>query len=44
MTRGKILYINNDSQVYATCEFNGDMHPHRYGEDVLEGRENIEND
>lgn len=40
MTRGKILYINNDSQVYATCEFNGDMHPHRYGEDVLEGFKN----
>ena len=40
MTRGKILYINNDSQVYVTCEFNGDMHPHRYGEDVLEGFKN----
>ena len=40
MTRGKILYINNNSQVYATCEFNGDMHPHRYGEDVLEGFQN----
>lgn len=37
MTRGKIIYISDDSQVFATCEFNGDMHPHRYGEDVLEG-------
>ena len=37
MTRGKILYINNDFQVCTTCEFNGDMHPQRYGEDVLEG-------
>lgn len=36
MTRGKIIYINDDSQVYATCEFNGDMHPHRHGEDILE--------
>ena len=36
MTRGKIIYINHDSQVYTTCEFNGDMHPHRYGENVLE--------
>ena len=37
MTRGKILYINNDFQVCTTCEFNGDMHPQMYGEDVLEG-------
>lgn len=37
MTRGKILYINNDFQVCTTCEFNGDMHPQRYGEDILEG-------
>ena len=36
MTRGKIIYINNDSQVYATCEFNGDMHPDRRGKDILE--------
>lgn len=36
MTRGRILYIYNDFQVCATCEFNGDMHPQRYGEDVLE--------
>ena len=35
MTRGKILYINNDFQVCTTCEFNGDMHPQRYGKDVL---------
>ena len=40
MTRGKIIYINNDSQVFATCEFNGDMHPQRYGEDVLAGFKN----
>lgn len=40
MTRGKIIYINNGSQVFATCEFNGDMHPQRYGEDVLEGFKN----
>ena len=36
MTRGKIIYINSDSQVYVTCEFNGDMHPNRHGKDVLE--------
>lgn len=35
MTRGKIIYISNDSRVYATCEFNGDMHPHRHGEDIF---------
>ena len=40
MTRGKIIYINTDSQVFATCEFNGDMYPQRYGEDVLEGFKN----
>jgi len=40
MTRGKILYINNDSKVCTTCEFNGDMHPQRYGEVVLEGFKN----
>ena len=40
MTRGKIIYIKNDSQVYATCEFNGDMHPHRHGEDILEHFQN----
>ena len=40
MTRGKIIYINNDSQVYATCEFNGDMHPHRHGEDISEHFQN----
>ena len=34
MTRGKIIYINIDSQVYVSCEFNGDMHPHRHGEDI----------
>ena len=36
MTRGKIIYISKDSQVYITCEFNGDMHPNRLGEDILE--------
>ena len=36
MTRGKIIFIQGDMQIYATCEFNGDMHPDRYGEEVLE--------
>lgn len=40
MTRGRILYIYNDFQICTTCEFNGDMHPQRYGEDVLEGFKN----
>ena len=40
MTRGRILYIYNDFQVCTTCEFNGDMHPQRHGEDVLEGFKN----
>ena len=36
MTRGKIIFIQGDMQIYTTCEFNGDMHPDRYGEEVLE--------
>ena len=40
MTRGKIIYINDDSLVYSSCEFNGDMHPDRYGEDILERFQN----
>ncbi len=36
MTRGKIILIQGDKQVYTTCEFNGDMHPNMHGEEVLE--------
>ena len=36
MTRGKIIFIQGDMQVYTTCEFNGDMHPNIHGEEVLE--------
>lgn len=36
MTRGKIIFIQGEMQVYTTSEFNGDMHPDRYGEEVLE--------
>ena len=36
MTRGKIILIQGDAQVYTTCEFNGDMHPNRHGEEVLD--------
>lgn len=36
MTRGKIILIQGDMQVYVTCEFNGDMHPDMHGEEVLE--------
>ena len=36
MTRGKIIFIQGDMQVYTTCEFNGDMHPNMHGEEVLE--------
>lgn len=37
MTRGKIILIQGDMQVYITCEFNGDMHPNIHGEEVVEG-------
>lgn len=40
MTRGKIIFIQGDMQVYTTCEFNGDMHPNMHGEEVLECFEN----
>ena len=40
MTRGKIFFIQNDLQVYATCEFNGDMHPDMHGEDILDSFQN----
>lgn len=40
MTRGKIFFIQNDWQVYATCEFNGDMHPDMHGEDILDSFQN----
>lgn len=36
MTRGRIILIQSDMQVYTTCEFNGDMHPNMYGEEVLD--------
>lgn len=36
MTRGKIILIQGDMQVYITCEFNGDMHPNMHREEVLE--------
>ena len=35
MTRGKIVLIQSDMQVYITCEFNGDMHPNMHGEEIL---------
>jgi len=40
MTRGKIFFIQNDLQVYATCEFNGDMHPDMHGKDILDSFQN----
>lgn len=36
MTRGKIIFIQSNMQIHTTCEFNGDMHPSRYGKDILE--------
>lgn len=34
MTRGKILLVN-DGKVYITTEFNGDMYPSGYGNDII---------
>ena len=36
MTRGKIILIQGDMQVYVTCEFNGDVHPNRHGKEILD--------
>lgn len=36
MTRGKIIFIDADDKMYSTCEFNGEMHPDRNGQDVIE--------
>lgn len=36
MTRGRIILIQSNMQVYTTCEFNGDMHPNVHGEAILD--------
>lgn len=36
MTRGKIIYINNNGKAYSTIEFNGDMYPDGNASEVLE--------
>ncbi len=38
MTRGKIIYITENMQVYSTIEFNGDMYPFEggHGEEIIE--------
>ncbi len=37
MTRGKIIYIAENMQVYSTIEFNGDMYPFDggHGEEII---------
>lgn len=36
MTRGKILFIDKDSRLFTTVEFNGDMYPDGNGGRILE--------
>lgn len=36
MTRGKILFIGNDGNLYSSTEFNGDMYPEGNGGEVIE--------
>jgi hypothetical protein len=36
MTRGKIIFIDKDCKVYSTVEFNGEMYPGGYADEVLE--------
>ncbi|MCQ2522646.1 MAG: hypothetical protein MJ105_09760 [Lachnospiraceae bacterium] len=36
MTRGKVLFIDNNGQLYSSTEFNGDMYPEGNGNEVIE--------
>lgn len=36
MTRGKILFIKDNGEIYCTTEFNGDMYPSGNGGEVVE--------
>lgn len=36
MTRGKVLYIDNNGKLYSSTEFNGDMYPEGNGNEVIE--------
>lgn len=36
MTRGKILFIDDDGNLYSSTEFNGDMYPEGNGGEVIE--------
>ncbi len=36
MTRGKIIYIDKDCNVYSTVQFNGDMYPDGNADEVIE--------
>lgn len=35
MTRGRIILIQGNKQLYTTCEFNGDMHPNMHTPEML---------
>ena len=36
MTRGKIIYIDENNAIHYSCEFNGDMYPEGKGEQIIE--------
>ena len=36
MTRGKIIYLDNNGNAYSTIEFNGDMYPDGNASEVIE--------
>jgi hypothetical protein len=38
MTRGKIMFVDNDRRIYSTVEFNGDLYPDKnkgYGREIV---------
>lgn len=35
MTRGRIIYISSDLNIYKTCEFNGDMYPEGNASEII---------
>ena len=38
MTRGKIMFVNNDRRIYSTVEFDGDLYPDKdkgYGREIV---------
>ena len=42
MTRGKIAIITKKKNIYASVEFDGDMYPEEYGQDIVKALNSVE--